>query len=369
MLDLIREGKAPQSLVRRAARGELALAPAEAIEILALLAGDNEVSSQHANQGYAGDPDVSGEAEQTLRSWDEAAIIEAASAAETPLSVLRCLIRTQAERPWVIDALCGNPALSAEELEYAARQAGPAMLEAMASSERVRNSPGLLARIQQIAAADREPAANASGDEAGASAHFYAGQAAFVSQHPVDLPDNEDDRPFELVTDAENEPDPLAELLQRAKEGEAGARPEDNVQLSLLQRLMKMGVGERMKVASRGGREERMVLIRDRSKLVSLAVLASPKVDSSEMETYAGMKNVQESVLRAVAANRKNLKSYGVVRALVSNPKAPLDVSLPLMSHLQIKDLRVLSMNKNVNDTIRKRASRMFKIKTEEQKS
>ena len=120
-------------------------------------------------------------------------------------------------------------------------------------------------------------------------------------------------QPFELVAAYEGEEDPLAQLLTRAKQGEAVVEPEEQEQLSLLQRIGRMRVGERIKLAMRGNREERMVLIRDRSKLVSLAVLASPKVNDSEMETFAAMKNIQETVLRAIAANRKNMKNYGVI--------------------------------------------------------
>jgi hypothetical protein len=129
-----------------------------------------------------------------------------------------------------------------------------------------------------------------------------------------------------------------------------------------------MRVGERIKLAVRGNREERMVLIRDRSKLVSMAVLASPKVNESEMECFAAMKNIQETVLRGIAANRKNIKNYGVVRALVTNPKAPLDVALPLLQYLLIKDLRSLAINKNVNETVRKMAMRLFRRKTEKKR-
>ena len=373
MLELIRERKAPESIVRRAARGELALPAAEAIEILALLAADRDLSPHHANSGRAGDPDLGSEAEQTLRGWDEPSMIEAASDPEFPLPVLRCLLRTQAGRPSVIEALCENPALSLEELEEVAIQAWPAMLEGMRRSERVRSSPRLLAVIEQNTA----PAQPQSGpDPVAVTANTESGEAA-ADVHPHEVPPHhlhpheladEEERPFELVTSAESEADPLAELLQRAKHGQAAAKPEEKEQLSLLQKIAHMRVGERIKLAMRGGREERMVLVRDRSKLVSVAVLSSPKVDATEMESYAGMKNVQESVLRAIATNRKNLKNYGVVRALVSNPKAPLDVSLPLMSHLLIKDLRLLAMNKNANETIRKRAVRMFREKTEKKK-
>jgi hypothetical protein len=126
-----------------------------------------------------------------------------------------------------------------------------------------------------------------------------------------------------------------------------------------------MRVGERIKVAMRGNREERMVLIRDRSKLVSLAVLESPKVTDSEMEGFAAMKNVQETVLRAISTKRNFIKVYGVLRALVNNPKTPLDVALPLVAHLLVKDQRVLASNKNVNETVRKVAVKTYRLKTE----
>jgi hypothetical protein len=366
MVELIREGKAPESIVRRAARGELALPAAEAIEILALLAEDDVLGD---------------DAEQTLRGWDEAAVAAVAADPQTLPAVLRCLLWTQEERPAIIEALCENRALSLDAIEDVASQVGPAALEAMKRSERVRSSRILLEPAGQDTAAvphiEPEPGAGAEAGEVCEqlpTAHEGGQDAAAADlhhdefyPHAAELKD-EEDRPFELVTDEESQADPLVELLQRAKKGEPAAKPEEKDKLSLLQRLVHMRVGDRIKLAMRGGREERMVLIRDRSRLVSLAVLASPKVDSSEMESYAAMKNVQESVLRAIAANRKNLKNYGVVRTLASNPKTPLDVSLPLMAHLLVKDLRLLAMNKNVNETIRKRANRMFKVKTEEKK-
>ncbi len=126
-----------------------------------------------------------------------------------------------------------------------------------------------------------------------------------------------------------------------------------------------MRVGERIKLAVKGNREERMVLIRDRSKLVSLAVLESPKVNEQEMESFAGMKNVQETVLRAIASKRNYIKNYNTLRALVNNPKTPLDTALPLIQHLLPKDQRTLAINKNVNETLRKMALRNWRMKNE----
>jgi hypothetical protein len=352
MAELIRDGAVPRSMMRRAARGELALPAGETVEILVALAGDRELGA---------------EAEQTLAVWDEASLSEVASNPATPPDVLRYLLQIQGQRPALMTALCANPALALEELEAAARQGGTTTLQGMMRSERVRNSSRLLELMAQNPSAEpalpqlAECLAAAQGDE---SEEIVAN---ILVRH-VDELEREDNQPFELVAGYEGEDDPLSQLLRRAKQGEAVVTPEEKVQLSLLQRIGRMRVGERIKLAVRGNREERMVLIRDRSKLVSLAVLASPKVNDSEMESFAAMKNIQETVLRAIAINRKNIKNYGVVRALMNNPKTPLDVALPLLSHMLIKDLRSLATNKNVNETVRKAATRLFRIKNEKNK-
>jgi hypothetical protein len=139
---------------------------------------------------------------------------------------------------------------------------------------------------------------------------------------------------------------------------------EQKKQLSILQKIAGMNVAQKVKLAMLGNKEERMVLIRDGSKVVSSAVLASPKISDQEIETIAAMKNVQESVLRDLARNRKFMKSYIVVKNLVNNPRCPLDLSLGMIKNLIAPDLKALSMNKNVGETLRKMALKMFKEKT-----
>ena len=133
---------------------------------------------------------------------------------------------------------------------------------------------------------------------------------------------------------------------------------------STLQKLAKMSVGERVQQAMKGTKDERYILIRDGSKVVSGAVLQSPKLSDVEVETFAGMKNVQESVLRDIARNHKFMKNYAVIRTLSSNPRCPLDLSLSLINHLMVNDLKALSMNKNIPETLKKMALRSFKEKT-----
>jgi hypothetical protein len=347
LVDLIRDGAAPASMMRRAAQGGLSLPASEAIEILVALAGHRELGP---------------EAEQTLVSWNEQSLIEVASNSETPAEVLVHLLMLHAERPTVVAALCDNSALPLAELEVAASRAERELLRTMMQSARVCSSSRLL-EIMAVnpTAAQSELQQRHTGSQTNEAVDIASD---FMEQHAKEVA-CDDAQPFELVAGTVGEDDQLDKLMARVKKGELEAAPEEVEQLSMLQRIGRMRVGERIKLAVRGNREERMVLIRDRSKLVSLAVLESPKVNDSEMESFAAMKNIQEAVLRAISIKRNYMKNYGVLRTLVNNPKTPLDVALPLLAHLLIKDLRALAINKNVNETIRKMAMKRFRLKTQ----
>jgi hypothetical protein len=60
---------------------------------------------------------------------------------------------------------------------------------------------------------------------------------------------------------------------------------------------------------------------------------------------------------------RRFAKNYSITRNLVYNPRTPIDLSLGLMKNLLIHDLKNLSGNKEVSDTVRKLALRMYRQK------
>ncbi len=141
--------------------------------------------------------------------------------------------------------------------------------------------------------------------------------------------------------------------------------PEDEQRGSVLQKIAKLDVKGRIQLAMKGNKEERSILVRDGTKIVALAVLDSPKITDGEVEKFANQKNVLEAVLRAIPMKRRFAKNYVIVRNLVANPRTPLDVSLGLIKNLLVQDLRNLSGNKEVSETVRKLALRMFKQKLE----
>jgi hypothetical protein len=173
--------------------------------------------------------------------------------------------------------------------------------------------------------------------------------------------------PFELTVVSSDEKDELAELLPLVKSNPSPTvieqkliKPEQREQLSTLQKIASLTVTERVQMAMRGSREERMILIRDGVRVVAVAVLESPKVSEQEMESFANMKNVQEVVLRGIAQRRRFMKVYGVVKALAANPRTPLEVAMPLVKTLLLADLKNLIKNRSVPDMVRRIATKSF---------
>jgi hypothetical protein len=143
------------------------------------------------------------------------------------------------------------------------------------------------------------------------------------------------------------------------EETAAEAVPDVKKRKTLLQRLATMNVVQRIQLAVKGGREERMLLIRDPNKIVQRGVLQSPRLTELEVENFAAMANVSQEVLRLIAHNRAFMKNYTVARNLTKNPKAPLDVTLHLLPRLTPTDLKQLSANKNIPETLRTTALKL----------
>lgn len=126
--------------------------------------------------------------------------------------------------------------------------------------------------------------------------------------------------------------------------------------------LTSLPVPDKLKIATLGRREQRAVLVRDPNRLVSTAVLASPKLTDTEVENFARMQNVSEEVLRIIGASRAWTKKYTVIANLVKNPRTPTAVSLPLLLRLVERDVKGLSVNRNVPESVRLGARKQLEV-------
>ena len=164
----------------------------------------------------------------------------------------------------------------------------------------------------------------------------------------------------------------LHELLSEAHIDEAAladaaaeAEPDVAKRQTLLQRLAKMTVAQRVQFAIKGGSEARRTLIRDSNKVVQRAVLQSPRLTDQEVEAFASMSSLTDEILRLIANNRNFRKNYTVVRNLLNNPKTPLDVSLHMLPMINPIDLKRLCTNKNVPETLRTTAVKLQRQRQE----
>jgi hypothetical protein len=132
--------------------------------------------------------------------------------------------------------------------------------------------------------------------------------------------------------------------------------------------LSSMTIPQRLKVAMKGSREQRAVLVRDPNRMIAAAVLSSPKLSPSEVEVFARMSNVSEEVLRTISMNRSWMRRLAVASALVKNPKTPTAISLHLLPRMNQRDVKNLAIDRNVPESLRLNAKKMMQKQQDRQK-
>jgi hypothetical protein len=165
------------------------------------------------------------------------------------------------------------------------------------------------------------------------------------------------------------------QLDQQQKEGkETGEEEEDEDELggpadlavveertlTTLQEINNMGISERIKLALTGSKTHRLILVKDSNKMVSLAVLESPKITTDEIIILAKNKSIATDIIGRISKNREWIKNYPVIVELVQNPKTPVESALSFINRLHIRDLKLLSHNKNTSPVIREFAANLF---------
>ena len=169
--------------------------------------------------------------------------------------------------------------------------------------------------------------------------------------------------------------DPIADLLEKAKQEDtsnaaAGIDPSSTLaaiettvdpdKRPIFARILTMSVSEKVKLAFKGGHTERMILIRERNRLICSAVMRNPRMSENEAEAIAGMRNVDDEVLRLLTTRRDFISKHSVLLNLVKNPKAPIGVVLPLINRLTLRDLKGLKDDKGVAETVRASARKLY---------
>ncbi len=133
--------------------------------------------------------------------------------------------------------------------------------------------------------------------------------------------------------------------------------------LTTLQRINRMNISERVRLAVTGNKTERLVLIKDPNKMVQAAVLESPKMAVDEVLIHARNLSLPGEIIGKIAVNREWTKNYSVILALVENPKTPVSRALAFVKQLHDRDLKLLARDRNISPVIRTLAMNLEKQK------
>ena len=379
-------GQAPQAARMAAARGLLPLPQADLLEVLvALRSSDNaeiaraaEATLQEQDRATLGEIAASPETAPPVLAYlatradagrevheaiilnpqtpDEAIAVLAGTSADGSLLELITINQQRLIRaPAIIDAVLNNPART-PEAERRVREVRREFFEKERGAQQIAEE--LRARGQMAAAEFIEAA-----ESLGESGALSVDDALVIADH-IEVSDEEIDDswiPLELIEEVYNE-----SFEQRSANAEriinetlteaAEASPE---RVSLIRRIMLMNVKDRVKLGMKGDREARSILIRDSNKIVASAVIHNPRITDQEVEKISAMRTVSDEVLRLIAINRAWSRSYAIIHNLARNSRTPIATAMSILPRLHAKDLKALSQNRNVSDSIRRQAARL----------
>lgn len=340
-VEQFRRGGIPKDLRLMAAQGALPLKPADLVELLHFLLGD-------------GESDVRQAATAALAGFSADELLAICSDRGTPASVLAWAIEHRPEKELREAALQNTSTLDADISRLA-----PALPVELAELV-VINQTRLLRSTPLLEAIESNPKLNNDQKRRLFELRetFRIGALEAPPSPPPAPAPVEAAPPPEL--EAPEPPPPTSD-------GEAVARylteeeQQETEKVSAVQRLYRLNTADKVVTALKGGREERAILVRDPNRIVSTAVLGSPRVTDSEIEAFAAMKNVSDEILRQIGTHREWMKRYGVVSNLVRNPRTPLAISLGMVARLNPRDLKNISVDRNVPEVIRKQAQKFVK--------
>ena len=382
-------GNAPPAARSAAARGLLPLPQADLLEALVHLRSDS-------------DAEIARAAQATLDAQQPADLLNVARASGTAPAVLGYLASLGSAAPETHEAVANNDNTPDQAIALLARiTSDPELLEFMTLNQRrLIRAPEIIdaillnpARTSEAERRAKETRREFFEKERGArqiahelrargnsaAAEFFESaelrpvsgemtvdDAWVIAQH-IEVSDEDIDdswlaREFieELLVETPEQTAANAQAVINAERLEGEASPE---RISLIRRIMFMTVKDRVKLGIKGDREARGILIRDANKIVATAVIHNPRLTDHEVENIAAMRTVADEVLRLVGANRAWARSYPIIHNLARNPRTPLATAIHILPRIRTKDLKSISLNRNVSEGVRRQAYRLSEMR------
>jgi hypothetical protein len=385
-------GTAPRPAQLAAARGILPLPQTDLLEILVALAG-------------GADQELAKNARNTLVSQNASELAAAVKSNEIAPSVLAYFAEQEDQPKTIHEAVLTNPKTPTRSIvNFARRTSNGELLEILSLNQQLLiGEPQIIEAIignpnrtseaerraaetkreffqkergaQQIASELRAQGKDAAAEfvekaefaeglgETASKSRLSIEDAILLAEH-IEVPDAEIDDSwlsFDYIEELYEETDEQRESIVNKILGELSSENDEisGDRVSMINRILRMGMKDRVKLAMKGDREARNILIRDPNRIVAQAVIQNARITEQEIEKIAAMRSVPEDVLRQIVNNRNWARNYSIARKLAQNPRTPLSNVISILTRLQLRDLQALTKNRNVSDAIRKQSLRL----------
>ena len=382
-------GNAPPTARSAAARGLLPLPQADLLEALVHLSADNDATIAQA-------------AQETLASQDASELQQIAATETTAPAVLGYLASLSTAAREIHEAIAGNGNTPDEAIALLARGTTNASLIELITmnQQRLIRAPEIIdavllnparsaeaeRRVKEVREEffEKERGARQIAEELRAQGNTAAAEffesaelttfqgqmsmddAWLIAQHievsDVDIDDSWLAREFiaEMMVETPEQLAANAQAVINAEKMEGDISPE---RISLIRRIMFMTVKDRVKLAIKGDREARGILIRDSNKIVATGVIHNPRLTDQEVENIAAMRQISDEVLRLIGMNRAWARSYPIIHNLARNPRTPMATAVQILPRIRTKDLNAISQNRNVSEAVRRQAYRLTQMR------
>ena len=267
------------------------------------------------------------------------------------------LIRT----PAIIDAIINNSFRTAEA-ERRAQEIKREFFEKERGAQQILNE--LRSRGMEAAAEFIERAEFSRHlDDVSTDSNLSYRDAILIAEH-IEVPDAETDDSWlslDYIEEIYEETEAHRQEVINKILGEFNLEEESlsGERISMINRIMRMNMKDRIRLAMKGDREARNILIRDPNRVVAQAVLQNARITDQEIEKISTMRTVPEDILRQIANSRQWSRSYAVAHNLARNPRTPIGNVMSILTRLQQRDLIALSKNRNISDAVRRQAARI----------
>jgi hypothetical protein len=270
------------------------------------------------------------------------------------------------QTPAIIDAIISNPFRTAEA-ERRASETKREFFEKERGAQQIANE--LRAQGKNAAAEFIEQAEFSQDLQEFASATNLSYEDALLLAEHIEVSDADTDDSWlalEYLEDIYEETDEQRQEIVDKILGEFRLEDETEIsgdRVSMIQRIMRMTMKDRIKLALKGDREARNILVRDPNRVVAQAVIQNAKITEQEVEKIAAMRTVPEDVLRQIFINKKWARNYTIMHNLARNPRTPVSNAMNILTRLQLKDLDAIAKNRNVPEAVRKQSARLSNLR------